>query len=150
VAQETLEVQVAYLRGKVEEHSQGYADILAAIRQLAERVTFLDHKVDRFRDEMSGRIDALDQRLSGRIDALDQKVDRFRDELSGRIDALDQRLSGRIDALDQKVDRFRDELSGRIDALDQKVSRQFLWLMGVQVTVLLAVVGALIGALLRG
>jgi tetrahydromethanopterin S-methyltransferase subunit G len=114
VAQETLEVQVAYLRGKVEEHSQGYADIREAI-----------------------------QRLSGRIDALDQR-------LSGRIDALDQRLSGRIDALDEKVDRFRDELSGRIDALDQKVSRQFLWLMGVQVTVLLAVVGALIGALLRG
>jgi hypothetical protein len=63
---------------------------------------------------------------------LDRKVDRFRDELSGRIDTLDQRLSGRI------------------DALDQKVSRQFLWLMGVQVTILLAVIGALIAALLRG
>jgi chromosome segregation ATPase len=126
VAQETLEVQVAYLRGKVEEHSQGYADIREAIQRLTERVTFLDQKVDRFRDELSGRIDALDQRLSGRIDALDQKMDRFREELSGRIEALDQRLSGRI------------------DALDQKVSRQFLWLIGVQVTVLLAVIGALL------
>jgi chromosome segregation ATPase len=126
VAQETLEERVAYLEGKVEEHSQGYADIRDAIRQVAERVTFLDQKVDRFRDE-----------LSGRIDALDQKVDRFRDELSGRIDALDQRLSGRIDALDQR-------LSGRIDALDQKVSRQFIWLVGIQITVLLAVVGALL------
>jgi archaellum component FlaC len=97
VAQETLEVQVAYLRGKVEEHSQGYADIREAIQRLTERVTFLDQKVDRFRDELSGRIEALDQRLSGRI-----------------------------------------------DALDQKVSRQFLWLVGVQVAVLLAVIGALL------
>ncbi len=47
--------------------------------------------------------------------------------------------------LDQKVDRFREELSGRIDALDQKFSRYFLWMIGIQITVLLAVIGALLG-----
>ncbi|MDR7427527.1 MAG: hypothetical protein QN152_11795 [Armatimonadota bacterium] len=132
MAQGTLEERVAYLEGRVEEHSRLGGE-------LREMIGDLDRKVDRYREE-----------LSGRIDALDQKVDRYREELSGRIDALDQRLSGRIDALDQKVDRYREELSGRIDALDQKVSRQFVWLVGLQVTVLLAVVGALIGALFRG
>jgi tetrahydromethanopterin S-methyltransferase subunit G len=73
-------------------------------------------------------------------------VDRFRDELSGRIDAL----GGRVDALDQKVDRFRDELSTRIDALDQKVSRQFVWMVGIQITILVTVVGVLAAALFRG
>ena len=77
---------------------------------------------------------------------MDQKVDRFRDELSSRIDAL----GGRVDALDQKVDRFRDELSGRIDALDQKVSRQFVWMVGIQITILVTVVGVLAAALFRG
>jgi uncharacterized coiled-coil protein SlyX len=96
VAQNTLEERVVYLEGKVEEHSRGYADI-------RERLTFLDQKVDRFREELAARIDALDQRLSGRI-----------------------------------------------DALDQKVSRQFIWLVGIQITVLVAVVGALIAALFRG
>lgn len=57
---------------------------------------------------------------------LDQKVDRFRDELAGRIDELDRRLGGRI------------------DALDQKISTHFTWLVGIQVAVLHAVVGALI------
>lgn len=33
-----------------------------------------------------GRVDALGHRLSGCIDTLDHKVDRFREELSGRID----------------------------------------------------------------
>ncbi len=47
--------------------------------------------------------------------------------------------------LDQKVDRFREELCGRIDALDQKFSRYFLWTIGIQITVLLAVIGALLG-----
>jgi tetrahydromethanopterin S-methyltransferase subunit G len=56
----------------------------------------------------------------------------------------------RLTFLDQKVDRFREELAARIDALDQKVSRQFIWLVGIQITVLVAVVGALIAALFRG
>jgi len=138
----TLEERVAYLEGKVEELSNGYG-------QLRADIAALDQKVDRFREELAGRIDALDHRLSARIDALDQKVDRFREELSGRIDALDHRLSARIDALDQKVDRFREELSGRIDTLDQKFSRWFAWLTGILVTALLAQLGLLGAALFR-
>ncbi len=91
---------------------------------LEERVAYLEGKVEE-QSRLGGELREM-------IAHLDQKVDRFREELSGRIDALDHRLSGRI------------------DALDQKVSRQFLWLVGLHVTVLLAVVGALIGALFRG
>ena len=101
---QSLEERIAYLEGKVEEHSRGFGD------------------------------------LTVRIDALGQKVDRFRAELSGRIGAI----SARIDVLDQRIDRFRGELSGRIDALDQKMSRQFVWLVGIQVAVLLAIIGALL------
>jgi len=118
----TIEERVAYLEGKIEEHSQGFGEI-------RDLMIHLDQKVDRFREELSARIDHLDTR----IDALDQKVDRFREELSARIDALDQ-----------KVERFREELSTRIDALDEKFSRFFLWTIGIQVTVLLAVIGALL------
>ena len=104
----SLEERVAYLEGKIEEHSRTWADL---------------------KDMMI--------HLESRINALDQKVDRFREELSSRIDALDQRLSGRIDSLDQK-------LLGRIDALDQKLSRYFLWVIGVQVTLFLAIIGVLL------
>ena len=38
-------------------------------------------------------------------------------------------------------------LERRVDALDDKMSRQFLWLVGIQITTLVAVVGAV---LLRG
>lgn len=63
----TIEERVAYLEGKVEEHSRGFG-------KLREMIMHLDQKVDRFREELSGRIDTLDQRLSGRIDALDKKI----------------------------------------------------------------------------
>lgn len=106
----TLEERVAYLEGKVEEHSKGLED------------------------------------LKHLIINLDQKVDRFREELSSRIDALDQKVGRRIDALDQKVDIFKEELSSRIDALDQKFSRYFLWLIGIQITILLAIIASLLQA----
>jgi len=35
-------------------------------------------------------------------------------------------------------------LERRMDALDDKMSRQFLWLVGIQITTLVAVVGAVL------
>jgi tetrahydromethanopterin S-methyltransferase subunit G len=115
--QDTIEERVAYLEGKVDEQSRGYGELRDAI-----------------------------QHVGGQIVALDQKVERFRDQLSGRIDGL----GTRVDHLDQKVDRFREELSGRIDALGQKVSRQFVWIVGIQITILVTVVSVLAAALFRG
>ncbi|RMH04684.1 MAG: hypothetical protein D6704_10625 [Nitrospirae bacterium] len=71
------------------------------------------------------------------MDALDQKVDRFREELASRID----RVEARIDRVEARIDR----VEARIDALDAKFSRYFLWTIGIQITVLLAVIGALLG-----
>lgn len=51
------------------------------------------------------------------------------------------RLEGRIEGFEGRF----DSLERRIDALDQKISRYFLWTIGIQVAVLLAVIGALIG-----
>jgi uncharacterized coiled-coil protein SlyX len=86
----TIEERVAYLEGKVEEHSKAWED------------------------------------LKDMIIHLDQKVDR------------------RIDALDAKVDRHREELSNRINALDQKFSRYFLWIIGIQVSIFLAIIATLL------
>jgi len=101
---QSLEERIAYLEGKVEEHTRGFGDLTT-------------------------RIDGL----SSRIDALDQKVDRFRTELSARIDAL----SARVDALSARMDR-------RFDVVDEKMSRHFIWLVGIQVAVMLSVIGALL------
>ena len=52
-----------------------------------------------------------------------------------RQDAADLRQL--IQHLDQKVDRL-------FCNLDSKVSRQFVWIVGIQIAVLLAVVGAIL------
>jgi hypothetical protein len=112
----TLEERVAYLEGRVEAQAHGAGE-------LRELVVHLDHKLDRFRKELLAANAATNARIEG----------------------VDQRLSGCIEALDQKVDRVREELAGRIETLDQKVSKHFMWLVGIQVPVLLAVIGAVLG-----
>jgi uncharacterized coiled-coil protein SlyX len=70
------------------------------------------------------------------VTAVDERV-AF---LEGRVAEHSQRLSDireTIVHLEQRMDR-------RFDNLDAKVSRQFLWLVGLQVTTLVAIVAALV------
>ncbi len=98
-----------------------------------ERVAYLEGRLqdqDVAFDDLRSSIRTLDERLTGRIDGLDER-------LTGRIDVLDERLTGRLDALDAKVDRVFYELESRI-------SRLFNWSVGIQMSVLLAVIAALL------
>lgn len=93
----TLEERVAYLEGKVEEHSHNFPGVLDAI----------------------GR---LDSRFEARFASLENRMD-------ARFEALERRSEG----LDRRVDR-----------LDDKVSRQFIWIVGIQITTFVALIGAML------
>lgn len=58
----------------------------------------------------------------------------------GSMLQLEQRIDQRMDRIDVRLDR----VEGRLDRLDDKVSRQFVWLVSLQVTILLAMVGSLV------
>ena len=110
----TLEERVAFLEGRVVEHSHTLDGIRDAIVHLEERM-------DRRFELLEQRFTAIDQRFVS-IDQRFASIDR-------RFASIDQRLAG----LDQ-----------RIDHLDAKVSHQFMWTIGVQVTTLVAIVATLV------
>lgn len=110
----TIDERVAFLEGKVEEHSRGFGELRDTVRQVDGRIVTLDEKLDRT------------------LTRLDAKVD-------DRIANLDATLSERIATLDAKIDQ-------RLTRLDDKMSRQFFWILGIQVAVLVAVIGSLAGA----
>ena len=81
--------------------------------------------------------------LEERVAYLEGQVSEQSRALVGVRDAL-RHLEQRVDARFEAVDRRFDTVDRRIDALDDKVSRQFVWLVGIQVTTLVAIVGALL------
>ena len=65
----------------------------------------------------------------------------------GQVSELSLRLSGveaAIHHLEQRTDARFDAVDRRFEALDDKMSRQFTWLVGIQITTLVAIVAALI------
>jgi hypothetical protein len=119
----TLEERVAFLEGQVSEHTQTLIDIRDSIRQLESRVDVRFDAVDR-------RFGALDDKFDRRFGALEDKFDR-------RFGELEDKFDRRLGALEDKSDR-------RAESLEDKMSRQFAWLVGIQVTTLVAIVGALL------
>jgi len=75
--------------------------------------------------------------------AVDRRLDRLEQRLDARFDAVDRRF----DAIDRRfdaVDRRFEGVDTRQVGLEDKMSRQFLWTVGIQVTILVAVLGAVL------
>jgi uncharacterized coiled-coil protein SlyX len=89
-----------------------------AMATLEERVAYLEGQVSEYPRTMIDIRDSIRQ-------------------LDRRVESLEDRLDRRIEALDDKLDR-------RCESLEDKMSRQFSWLVGIQVTTLVAIVGALL------
>ena len=121
----TLDERVAFLEGRVDEHSQGVAELRALMVQL-------DAKVDRRIDGLDGRFEAIERRF--------EAIDRRFEAIERRFEAVDRRF--------EDFDRRFGSIEAQIAALDRKMSRQFLWLMGVLTTVLVSVIGTLLGIVL--
>ncbi|HAK54869.1 MAG TPA: hypothetical protein DCP38_05210, partial [Acidobacteria bacterium] len=61
----TIDERVAYLEGKVEEHSRGFGELRDTVRQVDGRIVSLDEKLDR----LIGRLDAKLGQSIGSLDA---------------------------------------------------------------------------------
>lgn len=118
------ETRIAVFETRLDGHDHMLTDVREAIGSLGNRMDGRFISIDRRFDAMDRRFEAIDRRF--------EAIDRRFEAIDRRFDAVDLRFVG----LDQ-----------RFDALDSKVSRQFVWLVGIQVTSLIAIVGALGGVI---
>ena len=74
--------------------------------------------------------------VEGTVDEHSRALAGVREAVTG----LEQRMDTRFEA----VDRRFEGLERRMDTLDDKISRHFTWVVGIQVTTLVAIVAALL------
>lgn len=78
--------------------------------------------------------------LEGRVEDHSHMVNGIREALV----SLEARMDRRFEAIDRRfetIDRRFEAIDQRFETLDAKISRQFVWLVGIQVTTLVAVAG---------
>ena len=68
------------------------------------------------RQELGGRIDAVQSELGGRIDVVQR-------ELGGRIDVVQRELGGRIDRLGERIAAVQLEMSERFGGMNDRFAR---------------------------
>jgi uncharacterized coiled-coil protein SlyX len=102
---------------------------------LDERVAYLEGQMAEQSHTFLAIRDTLKD-IDQRIDRVDQRIDR----VEQRIDRLEQRMDARFDAIDRRFEAIGHRFAG----IDDKMSRQFLWIVGIQITTLVAVVGAVL------
>lgn len=116
-----VEERVARLEGQVMEQTNMMNAVLDSVRDFGSR--------------MDQRFLAMDQRFV----AIDQ-----------RFVTIDQRFAAidlRFQALEARMDTRFLQVDDRFSQLDAKISRQFVWLVGLIVTILIAIVGTLGGVM---
>ena len=91
-----------------------------AAKTVEERVTEVEYKVA----ENARSIDGLREAIVEGFKAMER-----------RFEAMERRF----EAMEQRFDR-------RLEVMDENMSRQFRWIVGIQITTLLAMIGA-IGAI---
>jgi predicted PurR-regulated permease PerM len=84
----TLEERVAYLEGKVEEHSYAWQD-------LRERITHMEQTFNQ-------RFLSLDQRITH----MEQKFDQRFIQIDQRITNMEQKSDQRFTQIDQRIDKL--------------------------------------------
>jgi tetrahydromethanopterin S-methyltransferase subunit G len=96
-------------------------------------MAILGERVEVLEGHMNEHSQAI-ERLEQRVGHLEQRVELGFEENVRRFDAADRRF----DSIDRRFERLED-----------KVSRQFVWTVSIQITVLLAVVGSLLSVATR-
>jgi DNA anti-recombination protein RmuC len=90
--------------------------------------------------------------LEERVAALEAKLDAqvmSTSDMRSALTGMQDQMNRRFEQVDQRFVDLQNQMNRRFDAVDQKIDRHFTWLIGIQVAVLVGVVGALVGSYYR-
>lgn len=102
-----------------------------AVKTVEERVTVAERQVEENARDIEG--------LRGAVVELGRRMEQGFEAVDRRFEAMERRF----EAIEQRFDRMEQSVDKRLDRLDQQVSRQFFWVVGIQITTVLAMAGAI-------
>jgi hypothetical protein len=145
----TVEERLAMLEGRMD----GMGDLRTLIATLGDQMNRGFEQVRVEIGELRGELRAGMGELRGELRA---EMGELRGELRAEMGGLRSEMGRETAAVRLEVGDLRGEmgrrfehLDRRITAVDEKNDRHFTWLVGLQLTMMLAVIGVLLAAYLR-
>jgi DNA anti-recombination protein RmuC len=114
------------------------------VETVEERVAYLEGKVE----EHAIMVNDLRQTIV----AFQNDVNRRFEQVEQRFVHLEERMDRRFEQMDLRLTEGFNRADARFEAMDAKMSRHFVWLAGMLLTTLIAMLGtlgAIIAATLR-
>jgi hypothetical protein len=103
------------------------------VRTVEERLAYLE-----------GRVVEIDN-IRSAIVHLEERMDRRFEQVESRFQGVDARFQAidlRLDDMGRRLDGFEAKVDARFHSMDDKLSRHFVWMVGIQVSSLIAMITA--------
>lgn len=84
---------------------------------------------------LEGRVMEIDS-IRTAIVHLEERMDRRFEQVESRFQAIDLRL----DDMGRRLGGFEAKVDARFHSMDDKISRHFVWMVGIQVSMFIAMV----------
>jgi len=110
------------------------------VTDVEEKVAFLEGRLV----EQSNALGGIPGAIASLEARLDRRIEKFEQSVNQQIEKFEQSVNQRFESAEQSVARRFERVDQRFDTLDAKMSRQFMWLAGMLLTTLVAVVAALV------
>jgi chromosome segregation ATPase len=114
---------------------------LASLEVRMDRMDDLHTAVAGLRDDVNRQFAEMRADMNGRLTELRTDMNRRFEQVDRRFEQVDRRF--------EQVDRRWEQTDGRFLALESKIDRHFTWIVGIQMALMLAIIGAMFGAYYR-
>lgn len=158
-----MEAQLGRLASGVGHIQVDITDIKTDLRRTNDRLGALSQrcdavgvKVDKVREELTGKVEAGRAELVATRTELTGRVEKVREELTGKVEDVRAELTDKIEGvreeLNDRIERVREELIGRIESVRRELEGQInelrrelaemkasisstrVWVLGLQLT----------------
>jgi hypothetical protein len=114
-------------------------------RQFTELQAETSRQFAESRADTNRRLDAV----TGQVGELRSDANRRLDAVTAQVGELRSDTSRGLGAVTGQIGELRSDMNRRFPASDMKADRHFTWVVGIQMTIMLAILGAMVSAYYR-
>jgi hypothetical protein len=134
----TIEERVAYLEGRMQDHTRLWTD-------LRDGATDLRADVNRRFDEVRAEFSDFRTDVNRRFEEVRLEIADVRSDMNRQFAGVRAEFSSLRADMDRRFDEVRAEARSDTHRLEDKVDRHFVWLTGMLLTSMVGTIGAVIG-----